>query len=407
MGRRPAHFRTATVMARRVPVARVTRPEYPFLLEALSDCIEAYLREAGPAGGAQGVGAGASGEAGPFSLRSEPDSAGEGTAGEAALHPPPAMSPRPNVTPASRPGIVWLASYPKSGNTWLRAVLTNYLREDGEPASINALVGGPHNGREVFNEYLGLDSADMTDDEIACHLPRFREVLAERISAQPPLERGLLPEQRLRRNQPGFAKTHEAYRLPGAPARFPRTGGVVYLVRNPLDVAVSYAHHLNCSLDRIIRLMDDPAAHESSIPGGIFDRLPEPMTTWSGHVAGWTEQTDLPLHVARYEDLLADPQAGFGKIVRFACLAWDEARLNRAIDHSAFHRLQAQEAESGFTEKQPTAPTFFRAGMAGSWRTALTPTQVRAIVEAHGEAMTRFGYLQEAEAFLRAGGRGE
>ena len=407
MGRRPAHFRTATVMARRVPVARVTRSGYPFLLESLAERIEAYLREAGPAGRGKARGVGASGEAGPFSLRSEPDSAGEGTAGEAALHRPPAMSPRPNVTPASRPGIVWLASYPKSGNTWLRAVLTNYLREDGEPASINALVGVPYNGREVFNEYLGLDSADMTDDEIARLLPRFREVLAERISAQPPLERGLLPEQRLRRNQPGFAKTHEAYRLPGAPARFPRTGGVVYLVRNPLDVAVSYAHHLNWSLDRIIRLMDDPAAHESSIPGGIFDRLPEPMTTWSGHVAGWTEQTDLPLHVARYEDLLADPQAGFGKIVRFACLAWDEARLNRAIDHSAFHRLQAQEAESGFTEKQPTAPTFFRAGMAGSWRTALTPTQVRAIVEAHGEAMTRFGYLQEAEAFLRAGGRGE
>ena len=39
--------------------------------------------------------------------------------------------------------IVWLASYPKSGNTWLRAVLTSYLRDDGEPASINALIGGP------------------------------------------------------------------------------------------------------------------------------------------------------------------------------------------------------------------------------------------------------------------------
>ena len=383
MGRRPTHFRAMTTMARRVPVARVTRPGHPFLLEALADRIEAHLREAGPVAGAQG----ACGKAGPFPLPSVPGSSGEDTCGEAAPPSVPSVSFRPDDARPSGPGIVWLASYPKSGNTWLRAVLTNYLRDDGAPASINALASVPHNGREVFNEYLGLDSAGMTDEEIARHLPRFREVLAERISTQ--------PGQGLHRNQPAFAKTHEAYRLPGAPARFPRAGaaGVVYLVRNPLDVAVSYAHHLSWSLDRTIRLMDDPTARELHIPGGIFDRLPEPLTTWGGHVASWTGQTDLPLHVARYEDLLADPRAGFGAVVRFAGLAGDGPRLDRAVEHSAFPRLQAQEAESGFAEKQPTARSFFRAGVAGSWRTALTPSQVRAIVDAHGEVMERFGYF--------------
>ena len=48
-----------------------------------------------------------------------------------------------------------------------------------------------------------------------------------------------------------------------------------------------------------------------------------------------------------------------------------------------------------------TRPTFFRAGIAGSWRTVLTPVQVRAVVDAHGEVMERFGYLKEARAFLR------
>lgn len=104
---------------------------------------------------------------------------------------------------------------------------------------------------------------------------------------------------------------------------------------------------------------------------------------------------------------MADPQAGFGKIVRFAGLACDGPRLDRAIENSTFSRLQAQERESGFSEKQPTAPSFFRVGVAGSWRTALTPTQVRAIVDAHGEVMARFAYLEEAQTFLRAGGRGE
>ena len=390
MGCRPAHFRTATAMARCVPVARVTRPAHPFLLEALAERIETSLREAGPFSGALGAS---------FSRGRH---IGRGGATSHAVHVAP-----PERDARLQAGIIWLASYPKSGNTWLRAVLTNYLHDDGAPFSINALVGVPRNGRVVFDEYLGLDSADMTDDEIARHLPRFREVLAERISPSRSRSGRLLPEQRLRRNQPAFVKTHEAYRLPGASARFPQAaGGVVYLVRNPLDVACSYAHHQNWSLDRITRWMDDPTA-ELGISGGIFELLPEPMTTWSGHVTGWTEQTDLPLHVARYEDLLADPQAGFGKIVRFAGLAWDDRRLGRAIKHSTFSRLQAQERESGFSEKQPTAPSFFRVGVAGSWRTALTPTQVREIVDAHGEVMARFAYLEEAQTFLRAGGRGE
>ena len=394
MGRRPENFRAVSALARRAPVARVTRPWHPFLLDALAERLAAHLRAAASSGGAGGAQAGASGAAersGRLPGRRPPPLAHDG--GRAAAEPRGTAG-----AGLSGPGIVWLASYPKSGSTWLRAVLTNYLREDGEPASVNALDGRPRNSRDLFNESLGLDSADLSDEEVARHLPRFREVLAEGLCAARPL-----PERRRRRNEPAFVKTHEAYRLPGAPARFPRAGaaGVVYLVRNPLDVAVSLAHHLNGTLDRAIdQWMNNPAAHDSQLPGGIFGRLPEPLTTWSGHVAGWTGQGDLPLYVARYEDLLADPRGGFGAIVRFAGLAWDGPRIERAVGHSAFPRLQAQEAESGFVEKQPTAPSFFRAGVAGSWRGALTPAQVRALVDAHGEVMERFGYLKEAQAFL-------
>ena len=382
MGRRPENFRAVTALARHVPMMRVTRPRHPFLLEALTERVEAHLHEAGPA--ARGVrNEGRPGR--PVSRRVE-------------RFPPPGAARIPGapagVEDAPGAGIVWLASYPKSGNTWLRAVLTNYLCADGEPASINALIVGsePNYSREIFDEYIGLDSADMTTEEVARHLPQFREWLAERLMAPRPL-----PEQRRRRNEPRFVKTHETYRAPGGAPRFPRTGtaGVVYLIRNPLDVAVSYAHHLDCSLDRTLRRMNNPTVFEWR--GG----LPELVATWNGHVSSWTRQTDLPVHVARYEDLLADPYAGFGEIVRFAGLAWDEARLDRAIEHAAFSRLRAQEAESGFAEKSPAAPTFFRAGVAGSWRTAFTPAQVRAVVDAHGEVMERFGYLKEARAFLR------
>ena len=383
MGRRPRHFATVSMMARHVPVARVRRPAHIFLLDALADRIEAHLRS---------------------------------SADRARTAVTPRHSPRPScangsdraaapsavAAPAggSGPGIVWLASYPKSGNTWLRAVLTNYVREGNEPVSINALVGEDSNNRDVFNEYLGIDSADMTREEVARHLPRFRAILAERFFAARPLA-----ERRLRRHEPTFVKTHEVYREPGGSPRFPRAGtvGVAYLVRNPLDVAVSYAHHLfGSSIDEIIEMMNDPTTTAAARFGGIFERLPEPMGTWSMHVRSWMDQHDLPVLVVRYEDLLKDPLTGFRAIVRLAGLDQDAARLDRAVRHSTFSRLRDQEEREGFNENPRAMSSFFRAGVAGSWRTVLTRAQVRALVDAHAAVMRRLGYLCDAEAFLRA-----
>ena len=68
---------------------------------------------------------------------------------------------------ASRPAIVW----PKSGSTWLRAVLTNYLADDDQPASINALVGNRGRACAEFDDCLDVASADMSDEEVARRLP--------------------------------------------------------------------------------------------------------------------------------------------------------------------------------------------------------------------------------------------
>ena len=400
LGQRPAHFRAVTTMAWSVPLGRVVRPRTPFLLETLTDRIEAHLRKTGPSG---------DGEARkktppelPVAFRRSPGrrppSVPVTRRHDRVAAAPSCARAGDGGTGGSRPGIVWLASYPKSGNTWLRAVLTNYLREDDEPASINALAGKRYNDRDLFDEFVGISSSDLTDAEVARYRARLREFLAEKVFAS-----GTVSGETFHRDGRFFGKTHEAYRVPDGPARFRRggTAGVVYLIRNPLDVAVSFAHHANRSIDHIIRLMANPAASDPSSVRGITEHLPEAMTTWSGHVSSWTAQSELSIHVARYEDLLKDPCSGFGAIVRFAGLEWDDARLDRAIGHAAFPRLRAQEEQDGFVEKLLAAPSFFRAGVAGSWRTALTRGQVKALVDAHGEVMERLGYLRDAEAFLR------
>ena len=283
--------------------------------------------------------------------------------------------------------LVWLASYPKSGNTWMRVLLTNYLEPAGEPASINALLSGARwFDRHEFEEWTGLQSSALTPDEML----RYRSLYAEGLAAESP--------------HPTFVKAHDAcVRTDRGELLFPAsvTAGAIYIVRNPLDVAVSFAHHVQEPIDSIIGWMSDP--FRTSSISGSFPVLPQPLSTWSGHVSSWLDQESFPVHRVRYEDMLADPDAEFGAVVRFAGLDYNANGVARAVRHSRFEVLREQEARGGFRERMPLTTSFFRQGRAGSWRDTLSVKQVSAVVDAHARAMARLGYLREAETFLESG----
>ena len=287
---------------------------------------------------------------------------------------------------ATGPGpVIWLASYPKSGNTWVRALLSNYVDGGDEPASINCLIGGNivvDRGR--FDDMVGLASSDLAPSGILKRRPAFHVQLAAELP------------------RPTFVKVHDAcLRVAPGTWLFPAaaTAGSVCIVRNPLDVAVSFAHHNGGSIDDAIALMNRPSELARQCTG-MTPQLPQPMLTWSGHVWSWVRQAEFPVHVLKYEDMLADPVATFGRIVRFARLDYDSARLSRAIENASFDLLRRQEAQTGFSEAMSSARSFFRAGKAGAWRAALDRRQVTKLLRAHGPLMARFGYLAEAQAFL-------
>ncbi len=120
--------------------------------------------------------------------------------------------------------------------------------------------------------------------------------------------------------------------------------------------------------------------------------------SWSENVASWTRKTDPSLFVMRYEDLLTDPMIPFTALVEFLYLRPTRRELEKAIANSSFEKLRTQEQEHGFTEMISPTGHFFRKGVAGQWKEALTKDQVRAIVHAHYEQMSRFGYLPAGEA---------
>lgn len=281
--------------------------------------------------------------------------------------------------------IFLLASYPKSGNTWMRALLSNYLSENDGPVSINTLTDMGIRGRRDFDERLGLSSAVMREGEILRWLPALHRSLAAEADLTV------------------FSKTHESWRsLPGGAPLFSRSsfGGVVCIVRNPLDIAVSYAHHMNCGIGQSIKVM---GGRKEKVAFRSHDVLPDLVSDWSCNVSGWLDQKELPLEVVSYERMHLDPMSVLEGVVAFAGLSPEPARLTRAVKNARFHRLREQEVRHGFHERQPTAPTFFRKGRVGDWRKALSRDQVRMLVERHGELMARLGYLDEAERFLAGG----
>ena len=274
--------------------------------------------------------------------------------------------------------LVWLASYPKSGNTWMRAFLHNLFRDPAQPMNINKLAGSLSQGESSLGWYRLLDPRPVeqwTREDISRLRPRVHKLIAQ--------------------GQEGsiFVKTHNALvTLRGySTVNMEVTAGAIYIVRNPLDVVLSFADFQGVPLDAAITIMATP---NFETPIGERNAA-EVLGSWSQHVASWTPERNERLHVVRYEDMLATPKRTFGDVTKYLGLKTPRDRLERAIRNSSFNVLKNQEEKFGFTERPAHQERFFRTGTAGQWKKQLTPEQVARICNVHREQMARFGYLPD------------
>lgn len=274
--------------------------------------------------------------------------------------------------------ICWLASFPKSGNTWTRILLSNLLAPDRvSETAFTGLTGSISSNRPAFDNITGLPSSDMSDDEIDLLRP------------------GYYREQAKHASEPLFVKVHDACHPnnSGEPI-FPSdcSKGAIYLVRHPFDVAVSYAHHQgHQDYDRVVRQMNDPA---HKMAGGNASQLRQLTMGWSGHFSSWHDQTAIPVLTIRYEDMLANAVQCLAQMAEFIGRGSDfsTADLERAAEASSFERLRQKEGEIGFRERPEKATRFFRSGRAGEGKEVLSAAQQEALVLANSEIMDRLGY---------------
>jgi len=274
---------------------------------------------------------------------------------------------------------VWLASYPKSGNTWMRLALSS-LHAGGRMIQLKEMgrgVGELLTKRSIFDEALNVDSSDLSLDEIS----RLRPLL--------------YPLLRDRTGQFRIWKTHDAWErsADGVPL-FPAgiTAVALYIVRDPREVAVSLAHHMGCDLDAAISLMarvDRP----SSAKHKITNQFPPFLSSWSGHVESWLDQSDLSPLTIRYEDMIADLAGVLTRVAALLDLPQEPAAIRGAVEATRFDRLRDLEGVEGFEEAPRKNARFFRSGLTGSWRDSLSTAQIARIERDHGAMMARLRYL--------------
>ncbi|MFO0993126.1 MAG: sulfotransferase domain-containing protein [Hyphomicrobiales bacterium] len=281
--------------------------------------------------------------------------------------------------PKPRGKIDWLASYPKSGNTWMRLLLANYFGEGDEPHDFNkpGITNGIASLRWRFDEFLGLSSSDLIADEVLSVQSHVYEMLV----GQDP--------------QHHWMKVHDAQkRLSDGRWLFPPavSGAAIYLIRNPLDVVVSLAFHDGHEdMQRAVAKLCD---RDGSLGSGKSPHLRQHLGSWSEHVESWIDQSEIPVLIVRYEDMLADAGRELSRVVKFARpeLAVDEVQTAKAVAHTRFEKLKTAEDAKPFRETPSRAKRFFREGKAGDWRKHLSASQVRKVIDCHARVMARFGY---------------
>jgi hypothetical protein len=278
-------------------------------------------------------------------------------------------------------GILWLASYPKSGNTWTRNFLHNLLNilegVDDDVQDINKMneLTFWEISAEPYEKLLGKPVTLATREEIAEIRPKVQELIAARVD-------GL-----------AMIKTHHCLvNDRGHPVINTKvTAGAVYIVRNPLDVAISLANHISGTIDDAIDMMSARGTETLVSDKSVY----EVYGSWSQHVDSWTRKPHAAIYVMRYEHMLEDPIRIFGNLARHLLLKPKDEQLRLAIERSSFENLKKQEDEQGFKEKPDKAERFFRSGKSGEWQDKLTRRQVREIVSTHHAQMDRFGYLTD------------
>ena len=263
--------------------------------------------------------------------------------------------------------ITWISSYPKSGNTWIRAIIFCALQGYLDLNQIGDLIPN----FSIFpNNLVSKDFANSLDI-------RYKWNEAQKLLVSENKNNIIL-------------KTHNAagkydfglFPLPEL------TLNAIYIIRDPRDVAVSYSKHFKTSIQDAVKRINSethslkPDKHKNGKKGAEF------TSSWKSHVNGWRNST-FPILIIKYEDLLECPADNIIKILQFMRIS-PKTKIEDILKLTDFNQLSNKEKNDGFSEASPHT-NFFRNGSKSQWK-KIPSKSFRAIETNNANLMTEFGY---------------
>lgn len=287
------------------------------------------------------------------------------------------LPPFPEL-PARRQ-IIWLASYPKSGNTWMRLFLTAYLSGKSETDINDDLMGNHQCNNPLFSQIIAKKPLSKFTDLDAARV----RVAVQRLYARNP--------ERI------VVKTHSAIAMPyGHPSIDPAsTFASLLILRNPLAVLPSFARHMNLDLDEAVDSMN---SGRMSLGGEGSQSPTTVLSSWSSFTRSWLASAQqLNVLSLRYEDMKDKPEETFARALAHILVPVDQQRLKSAVGATDFDKLKAQDLAKGFKERTRAdkGNVFFRSGKTEGWRQELTEAQIIATITNHWDVMEQLDYIPE------------
>ena len=272
--------------------------------------------------------------------------------------------------------IVWLASYPKSGNTWVKIFLNSILSSENK-IDINK------NNIRLFPLRSDFDTLNINVDNV-------KEFADNCLDAQNFINLD---------NKIKFFKTHNALWRLGEKTFTDKenTMGVLHIVRDPRNVITSLKNHFNKKNyeDALIFLKDEKKSIGSKDQIGN-DHLPTIISSWSNHYNSWKKIKKNYLLI-KYEKLLENPLEEFIKISEFIEKIYkqkfDRAKVERAVINCGFEKLKEQEEKHGFIEAMNNQKFFFL-GPKNNWKNLIDVKIQKDIEESFKKEMVELGYLK-------------
>jgi len=282
--------------------------------------------------------------------------------------------------------IIWISSYPRSGNTWVRAFLSTYLYSKKSSTvfeNIKKITNFPN-----INQFKGIfEINEFSEEELKDKKKKDKkkfEISKYWISAQKKINLN---------KEITFLKTHNfGGSLEGNDfTNLENTLGAIYIVRDPRSVAVSNSYHNNISFNQSVDdLLDEKifATNEGN--------LLEFRSSWRVNYLSWKNRT-YPKLILRYEDLHSDTFQNFKKILNFIndFQKTDiiDAKIKQVMDLCDIKNLSKLEDSQGFHEKLLNEEKFFRKGLVDEWKSKLEEHQVKKIEKAFFKEMKELKYL--------------